>query len=476
VILTVAIFSFVMAFAVLYFIKMYLTRNKINRADTFFHLLLSESIRSHRWKFPSSLQNVIFVEMDKNYNYLAYPPLYHYILALFPTRFHTRIAKSYSLILLSLISSLAAILTYNLTYDIGLAMLSSFIVIFNYAAFDLVTQSSPRPLGIFFYSLIVCVTVFLPESLFSLIAITILVAVVSLTHKFAVQTLVFGFLPYAFIFFKPYFLLSIVFGFLLSILISKGFYLRILKEQVNWLRFYRDRPDRNRIIIKFKTIVGRNSWFLLIAVSILFVSIQSYSNICESLLGIDFVTKLVFWALVNILIALLVSFPALSFLGEYYRYVEYSLVPIAVLSSIFLAKLSSNFSLLLVVCIPLSLVALFKFRKYLDRSKALTDPNDILSYGCLRDYSINNLLVFPTNRTLEVGYYSGLKIIHLVRGPKTATEHIANLLNNYEITYILKFKDEDCYQLFATMVNMTNMKKIADFTNFELYKKQMITE
>jgi hypothetical protein len=112
----VAFLSFVFSFGVLYITRIYLTGNKLPRADSFFHLLISKYIRKHQWKYPSSLQNVIFSEGDKNYNYLAYPPLLHYITALFPIKFHLRMAKIFNLVILSFVSSLAAIFAYNLTF------------------------------------------------------------------------------------------------------------------------------------------------------------------------------------------------------------------------------------------------------------------------------------------------------------------------------------------------------------------------
>src|SRR4030066_941285 len=108
-ILIVAFFSFVFSFGALYITRKYLAGDKLPGGDTFFHLLISKSIREHQWEYPSSLQNVIFNEGNKNYNYLAYPPLFHYITALFPIRFHLKVAKILNLIILSFLSSLTAI-------------------------------------------------------------------------------------------------------------------------------------------------------------------------------------------------------------------------------------------------------------------------------------------------------------------------------------------------------------------------------
>ena len=469
-ILFVFILSFVLSFGILYCARRYLARGRLSVGDTFFHLLVSDSIQKQKWKFPSSLHNVIFSEIDKNFNYLAYPPLFHYIIALFPLKFHQKIAKYFSLVILSFVSSLTAIFIYDLTLNLGFAILSSFIVIFNFSALSLVVNFSPRSLGLFFYSLVVSIVIFYPENFFSLFGIGLLVTLISLTHKFALQTLFFGFMTYVFLFGKPYFLLSFVFGFLLSIFVSRGFFLKILKEHINWLYFYKSRPQRTHIITNLSAIFGRNIWALQIVISILFVLFQNNDSLFESLLKTDLFTKVVFWSFINVLLALLVSIPNLSFLGEYYRYLEYSVVSIGIATSLLMVYLSPYILLVSFTCISISLLVLMKYRRHLVHSKALVDPDDILSYYSLRDYNLSNLLVFPGARTLEVRYYSKISVIHPVRGPETPVEHITNLTNNYEIRYVLKFKDNDPYQLFATMTNMKKMEKIADFANFELYK------
>ena len=83
--------------------------------DTFFHLLISEHIRKHNWKYPSSIEKVISWKVRKDIITLSYPPLLHYITAIFPVNFHLRITKIFNLMVLSILSSLTAITVYILT-------------------------------------------------------------------------------------------------------------------------------------------------------------------------------------------------------------------------------------------------------------------------------------------------------------------------------------------------------------------------
>ncbi len=461
----VTLLSFIISFVILYITREYLANNRLFRGDTFFHLLVSRSIRKNKWKFPSELPNVTLCEIDKKYNYLAYPPLFHYLVAIFPLKQHEKIAKLLNLVVLSIMSSFAAVIVFNLTLNIALSLVACIIVILNLSALSLVVQFSPRSLGILFYTLILYLAVFYPMSALSIFIIAFLVVALSLTHKFAVQVLIFSFIPYIILFKEPFLILSFALGFLLSIVISKGFYLKIIAEHFRWLRFYRLRPFRAPLKTYFASIFGSNVWAFFIILSIFFVFQTNMWTFPQN----DTLIKMIYWAFINILISLFISIPALSFLGEYSRYIEYSIVPIGVTSVLFITSLSPYFLLVAAACIFLTLIALFKFKKYIIKSHGLVDPEDISSYNTLKDRNFNNVLVFPA-RTLEVNYYSQIRVIHPVRGAETPLDQITHLVDNYRIKYVLKFKDGDPYQLFATMAKMRNLTKILDFKNFELYE------
>jgi hypothetical protein len=451
---------------------MYFTSGKVYSGDTFFHLLISEHIREHNWKYPSSIENVTFMEGEKRYNYLAYPPLLHYITAVFPVNFHLKVTKIFNLIVLSILSSLTAITVYDLTANLTVAIFASFIVIFNLSVFELATMWTPRPLGLLFYSLIVLGAIFSPQSLFSIIAITVLVILVILTHKFALQVLVFGLLPYAILFDKPYLLLAFALGFSLSILVSRGAYIEIFKEHISWLYFYSRHPSRERITRKLTRIVTKNFWSLAIIALIVILLLQNNLD----LLHTGLVSRIIYWAFIPIVIALFVSIPSLSFLGEEYRYIEYGVVPVGIAVSLLLTN--SNIYpwlvlLISLVCILMCSIALFKYKEYLCNSKVLVNPDDISSYSSLATYRLSNLLIFPHTRTLEVRYFTKLHVVHQVRkasGFKSDSEYLDDLLSKCNVQYVLKFKGIDPFKLFALLSNTMNMKKIATFTNFELYE------
>jgi hypothetical protein len=183
----------------------------------------------------------------------------------------------------------------------------------------------------------------------------------------------------------------------------------------------------------------------------------------------DLIAKVTFWAFIPILIALLVSIPALSFLGGDYRYVQYGVAPVGIASSLFIESSNIYIWLAFFICVSMSFLALLKLKRYLDLPNSLVHPDDISSYCSLRNYSLSNLLVFPHIRTLEVNYFTDLGVIHLVRPTSTWTsKHVENLLNKYGIQFVLKFKGDS--QIFEKLKDIVHINKILVSTNFELYK------
>ena len=463
----VAFLSSFISFIVLFISRKYLAGNEVHSGDTFFHLLISKSIRNHKWKYPSSMQNVIFDEAEKKYNYLKYPPLFHYVVAVFPVKFHLKAARFLNLVVLCSLGTFAGIFSYTLTSQVIIAIFSSFIVVFNMAVFELEVMFTPRPLGLLFYSLVAFISIFYSQSPLSILAIPLLVALIILTHKFAFQILIFSLLPYAVIFNKSVLLLGFALGVLFAIIISKGGSLKILKEHISWLYFYSRFPSRAPYFDKLKSIIIRNFWYIAIIFSCLLLF-----YIDSIWFSTKFISDIFFWTFIPLAVALLVSIPYLSFLGEDYRYIEYSIFPAGIASSLLIANSNVFVLLAFLTCFFVSILALYKYKILLHKRKNLVNPDDVLSYQTLRNYSLGNLLVFPHTRTLEVNYFTGLKVVHPVRSKEsmTTSQILANLLSKYEIRHVLKFKSQYSNEEFETLKSMVNLTMISDFNNLELYE------
>jgi hypothetical protein len=359
----------------------------------------------------------------------------------------------------------AAVLSYSITLNPVAALVSSLVTIFNLSIFEQAVMFTPRPLGLLFYTIGLCMAVIYPQNLFLFTAIAVLTALICLTHKFATQALVFGFVPYALIFNKPYFLLSTLLGFLLAILLSKGFYLKVLKEHYNWIYYYSLHPRREHPETKLKRILGRNFWYLPIVASMIFTWVLRN----EGPAYVSLLVEVIFWAFIPIVAALLVSIRAFSFLGEEYRYVEYGTVPTSVVFSSLLINSNAYYWFLSLACVVLCSISLYKFKSYIHNSSALVDSNDVSVYGSLKNQSLGKLVVLPHIRTLEINYFTGLSVAHPVRlsTPQTP-EMFSNMLAKQRIEHIIKFKYY--HEEFTAVVKTKGLTRIMAYTNFEVYR------
>jgi hypothetical protein len=277
--------------------------------------------------------------------------------------------------------------------------------------------------------------------------------------------MIFGLLPYALIFSKYFFLLSIALGFLFAVIVSKGFYLKVLKEHYNWLYFYFLSPNPAVWASKLKRIFNRSIWYVFIASSLISFFVFGSTSSQKS----ELLAEVIYWVLLPLCVALFVSAPSLSFLGEDYRYVQYGSIPVGIAASLFVENSSVFITLVLLICILTSFLALYKLKKYLDSSGSLITSADLASYGSLRNHRLGVLFVCPSIRSLEVNYFANQEIVHSVR-PKSvwSSEEIRNKVDRYGIEHVLRFRGFN--DRFAELEKAFNMDRVASFSTFDIYK------
>jgi hypothetical protein len=296
--------------------------------------------------------------------------------------------------------------------------------------------------------------------------ISLLTALITLSHKFAVQILVIGMVPFAILFGEPYLVLALFAGFSASIIISRGFYFKILKEHISWLHFYSLYPLKAAIVPKLRQIALRNFWYFALGLSVATLLLSGSFHLSGIML------KALYWTIIPLIAALATSLPALSFLGEEYRYIEYSAVPLAITLLFTLISLPSSISLvILLITSIVPLVALVKYKKYLVTTCSLTNPKDLEAYATLKTAAADHIIVIPHTRTLEISYFTALEVVHPVRtSSSSAVVQVKHLLNNYRIDYVANFRELDKYSLFSIIQGITNLKKVQSFPNFDIYR------
>ncbi|MGD6934025.1 MAG: hypothetical protein ACQCN5_07465 [Candidatus Bathyarchaeia archaeon] len=465
--------SFVLSFSVIYGVRRYLEGDRLSSGDTFYHLWLSKLLRTNKFRYPTAIPNVEFLDADEHSKYLIYPPLMHYIVACFPVKYHQRIAKLFNPLIVSVLSSLAAVICYNLTSNYFVAFLASFIVLFNLAAYEIASGFTPRPLGLLWYSFLFYVVLFYPLSILSFIAVSVFVMLIAFSHKFALQVLTFVLVPYCLIFGQPLYLAALIVGLIFALLVSRGFYLKILKEHVKWLIHYARHPHflPTPYISHIKGIFARNTWYLLFPLAIIILFLEGNSLWLFGLNG-----KIVFLALAPLIVSFFVALPKLAFIGEDYRYIEYAIIPVACSVSVFIVFTGWNLFLIIggIVSLAASFFGLRLYKKYLINSKFLVDDEEInIVFPQLKNVITGPIMVLPFYRALEASYYTELKTIHLVRIEGTSAELVDILINKCFVEYLLFFKeftDAKAKGVYDYLSKNNLIVKIEDFKNIELYK------
>jgi len=328
-------------------------------SDTYFHLHCSRIIRNNHFRLPKQLPRITL-----KHEY-TYPFGYHYLLALFPERQRLWLEKSTGAIFdtissiivyffssllvksssLSSMSALPLITTTLFAFSPGLLRLGSGPRAYN---------GSPRPIGqtLYLLHLYFAYYSYVQHSI-SLILISIITgSLLIITAKFGNQVLIlFGVI---FSFFIHQYLIILILTFIVSILLTKGNALVVLKGQVNHSIFYFKYmqaiflwPNFKNLSSYIKNIANlkglKNSivWFyteqysihLIFTVFFLYVYCIFYLLIYG--MSDSNLFFLVIWSLIAFSWFILTKTKFLAFLGEGERYLEYALFPTILLFVIF---------------------------------------------------------------------------------------------------------------------------------------------
>ena len=209
----------------------------INReygVDIWTHLLYLKEYHKQKG-IPKRIENGFLVPGDYDY-----PPVFIWILSKFPFRtvekYEFLFSPFFDFVHLIIIFGLVYILTSNVLLALltqGLYVLTPIIIIEN-------SSATPRSLGYTLFTVLMMSIIFYfqaPNPAFLVLAV-ISGSIIFLTHRFTTQ----GFLFFAIIFavldknllFPFIFMLSLLF----AILVSKGFYLKVLRGHIGNLKFW----------------------------------------------------------------------------------------------------------------------------------------------------------------------------------------------------------------------------------------------
>jgi len=409
--------------------------------DAYYHLLAAKRIRSNGMRIPTTLKEFVLPGI------YDYPPLLHYLWALFPSRWHLTVERWSS----AFIDAVHAIVVYVFSYYLFnlvpslhdpsfVAFNSALIFIMSPALLTIGTgprayQGTPRTLGELLFSLTLCFSLigYLNGTSIPFFLAVLFGAFLCLTSKFAVQAMVFFYFIFALVTLQVYWIILLVSIFMAALIISRGHYAKVAVGHIEHSRYY-----LHAISKRFYLLTQRNSWnelkkatrtifknpfkaakslffyhswtHLLVNHPLLFAII--YISITSSLaVGHPIAFFLLLWIAAGLVAFILTSMKPFLFLGEAERYLEYALLP-----QVLYLGISNNLNSTPYMVLGY-FVALYLFFSvgfiygYRNKEKMLPKFGELVDFMCGAD-TIHRVLPIYLNDAVQMAYESEKAIAH----------------------------------------------------------------
>ncbi len=317
--------------------------NKKFGVDIWTHLLYLKEYHKQE-KIPGKIENGFIVSGEYDY-----PPIFIFILSKFPFK----LVEKYEFIFSPFFDSLLVVLIFNISFYLTGNILLSLVTQIIYVLTPIIvlenSSATPRSLGYnLFTILFISLFLFIQNSqpIFLLIAI-VSGALIFLSHRFTTQGFLFFSVFFSILDKNPVYLLIFALSFVLGLILSKGFYLKVLKGHIGNLKFwadninyrfshqvkgtYKEHKTKDFIFrlynefLKFPPFVLTitNPWTLPVFYLFFFAKPSD-----------PLLSRMLSWVMLSYVLALLTTWiPKLRFLGEGQRYLELSAFPTAFLAS-----------------------------------------------------------------------------------------------------------------------------------------------
>ncbi len=402
--------------------------NKNFGVDIWTHLLYLKEYHK-REKIPGNIKNGFLVSGEYDY-----PPIFILILSKFPFN----LVKRYEFILSPFFDSLLILLifyvSFYLTGNIALSLITQIIYILTPIIVLENSSATPRSLGYGFFT-ILFLSLFqfslYPNIVFLLIAIAC-GSLIFLSHRFTTQGFLFFSIFFTILEKNPVYLGTFLISFLFAVVLSKKFYLKVLRGHIGNLKFwaenisyrffhqvkgsYKEHKTQDFVFriynefLKFPPFVLQitNPWILPVFYILFF---QMPPEL--------FFSKMVWWVILSYALALFtIWIPKLRFLGEGQRYLELSAFPAAFLSANLLFSflntpyegIVSAFYLLIGVSSFITIIVIQRKGIIKDRFRTVT-PQMQEMFNFLKNLEEKpSLLCIPHQITTSTIYHTGCPV------------------------------------------------------------------
>jgi len=382
--------------------------------DSWVHLLAAEEIRLNGFRIPKEHLASHFILRGT----IAYPPLLHYLIAIFPTRAFLFLSRYLSAFFDAVHVALLFALVKLLTGEFLPASLAATAFVFTPRSFEESLSLTPRPLGsllltLTLASLLLSQTTFQGHVQLLFLISAFACALVLLCHKMATQALAFLALSLTLAGLWVSVLVLIT-GFALATAISRGYTLKMIREHLAilrfWSRYVAQLGSQIRITVgKIRFLGASNPWsvypllvlFFLPPVGVSYVRLISYFAI---------------WSIVALLLAIVTSlWKRVMFLGQGVRYLDYAAFPSAVVVGIMSTYVSQDllFYGLFVGLLAISIVKMRRSFRTTSRLKDYVLSSDLLDcIEAIRESPRDNVLCIPATLTAAVAYFARKRVLN----------------------------------------------------------------
>lgn len=380
--------------------------NKFFGVDVWTRLTETDHIRKNNHRIPGKITKGFLIP-----GYFDYPPLFPFLLSFIPKKKLEEIQGFVAPFFDSLHCFAIFLITYQLTARIDVSLIAQTIYMLTPLVALENSYLTPRSFGYLNFTL-----AFWPLLLYSvapnsvyLFICFVFTTLIFLTHRFATQSFLFAVLFFSVYDRTLYYLVVFLLAGITAVLVTKGYYLRVLKGHLYniyfWVINYRFRfahqVKGNVTISGYKDFIsvvykifeklspialfGTNIWLLS---AFIFLANRYYP--IPFVPGDGIYLKMSMWVVFFYIFAVIVlSFKRLIPIGEGQRYIEMATAPASVLSSIlffsYLASPYSSIAIILLVIILLGnlvLICLTQRKAVIgDKNRSLTDDmREMYSY------------------------------------------------------------------------------------------------
>ncbi len=382
--------------------------NKYFGVDVWTRLLEIEHVRKSHHRIPGKIKKGFIIE-----GYFDYPIIFPWLFSFFPKKTLLNIQGLVSPFFDALQNIVVFFITFSLTGSLPNALLAQAM----YALIPIIpienSYLTPRSLGylnftLAFYPILLYHQghniIFLIITLFSTCALF-------LTHRFALQSLIFISIFFSIVDHSFIYLLNLLLGFLIVLILTKGFYLRVAKGHLYniyfWVVNYKFRFAHQIYGLKS---AKRMDWVgriysllsLLSPIFLFAVNIWAFSAIIYLVLYLqkipDFPINVIYfkmslWVIFFYIFgSIVLKIKRLIPIGEGQRYMEMASVPSVVLSSVIFFYFFNKFGIITIAVLIFLMLSNLLFVLLVQIKGIIGDKNRSLTYDLKKTYKFINSL------------------------------------------------------------------------------------